>query len=169
MKRRTFLPVMAGGLLVSACATTPPSKFKTYTGPQVTNLIIKKSSRSLYLMQDDKVLKKYRIDLGFAPVGHKQFEGDGKTPEGRYIIDKRNPNSAYHLSIGLSYPNKADIAYAKSIGKDPGGDIFIHGGPTLRRDRYKRDWTAGCISISDREIEDVYAMVKNGTPIDVFA
>jgi murein L,D-transpeptidase YafK len=115
------------------------------------------------------VLKKYDVDLGFAPRGHKQIEGDGRTPEGSYFIDRRNPNSAYHLSLGISYPNAKDIAYAKSIGKSPGGEIFIHGGPVLLGDRSKPDWTAGCISVTNKEIEIMYAMVKNGTQIDILA
>jgi hypothetical protein len=103
---------------------------------------------------------------GFAPEGHKQFEGDGKTPEGEYIIDRRNPNSRFHLSIGISYPNAADRAFARSQGKSPGGDIFIHGRgkyPGSNRD----DWTWGCIAVTDREMEDIYAMVRNGTPITI--
>jgi murein L,D-transpeptidase YafK len=118
-------------------------------------------------MSRKKVLKKYDVELGFAPRGHKQIEGDGRTPEGSYFINRRNPNSAYHLSLGISYPNRKDIAFAKSIGKPPGGEIFIHGGPTLRGDRKKPDWTAGCISVTNDEIEDIYAMVEDGTQIDV--
>ena len=116
------------------------------------------------------VLKTYPMGLGFAPVGHKQFEGDGRTPEGSYFIDRRNPNSLFHLSIGISYPNAADRAFAKAQGKSPGGDIFIHGGPRKGIDPVdKRDWTAGCIAVTDRQIEQVYAMVRNGTPVDIFA
>ena len=110
-----------------------------------------------------KVLKAYDIGLGFAPVGHKQFEGDGKTPEGQYFISHKNPDSQYHLSLGISYPNEADIAFAEAEGKSPGGDIFIHGGPNTRVS--KRDWTWGCIALTDKEIERVYSMVKPGTPV----
>ena len=108
--------------------------------------------------------------LGFAPEGHKQFEGDGRTPEGTYIVDKRNPESTYHLSVGISYPNEADIAFAEAQGLSPGGDIFIHGGPRPGIDPTDvRDWTAGCIAVTDRQIEEIYAMVKDGTPIDIYA
>ncbi len=148
---------------LSACA-----KFQTYDGPQVTRVIIEKGARKLYLLNGQTALKTYDIDLGFAPAGSKQFRGDGRTPEGRYMIDRRNPNSAYYLSIGISYPNAQDIAYARKMGKDPGGDIFIHGGPTLWRDRNKADWTAGCISVSNREIREIYAMVNDGTVIDIY-
>ncbi len=143
------------------------SKFKTYDGREVTRLIVVKSSRMLYLMHGEVALKAYEIDLGFAPLGDKQVEGDGKTPEGSYVIDRRNPDSSYHLSLGISYPNEQDILEARKMGKDPGGDIFIHGGPTLYRDRKKVDWTWGCISVSNKEIEEIYAMVQNKTPIDI--
>jgi len=83
----------------------------------------------MYLMHGDQVLKSYRIDLGFAPEGDKKFEGDGRTPEGEYIIDRRNPESRFYLSLGISYPSEEDIAEARALGRDPGGDIFIHGGP----------------------------------------
>ena len=81
----------------------------------------------MYLFHHDKVLKDYEIDLGFSPIGDKYYEGDGKTPEGTYIIDRRNPTSKFHLSIGISYPNAQDRAEAAALGKPPGGDIFIHG------------------------------------------
>lgn len=120
----------------------------------------------MYLLHHDKVLEDYDIKLGFAPIGHKQIEGDGRTPEGIYLIDRRNPNSQFHLSLGISYPNDADRAYAKSIGKEPGGDIFIHGQKNpLKRD--KGDWTWGCISVTNKQMEDIYAMVRDGTPIQI--
>ena len=160
--------VLLGGLaaFLSGCA----SKFRTYSGPEVTRLRIYKSQRLLVLDGADRVLKTYPIGLGFAPEGHKQFEGDGRTPEGSYVIDRRNPDSLFHLSVGISYPNEADIAFAEAQGRSPGKDIFIHGGPRRGVDPTNvRDWTAGCISVKDREIEEVYAMVRDGTPIDIFA
>lgn len=157
--RVLLLLVTALGL--SACS----SKFKTYNGPEVTQIIVSKSDRKMYLMHNDKVLKDYRIGLGFAPEGHKQFEGDGKTPEGTYFISHRNPKSEFHLSLGISYPNNADRAFAAAHGKPTGGDIFIHGGPKKRVT--KRDWTAGCIAVTDKQIEVIYSMVKPGTPIHI--
>tara|TARA_R110002020_G_scaffold105578_1_gene246181 strand:- start:83 stop:592 length:510 start_codon:yes stop_codon:yes gene_type:complete len=160
--------LLLGGLaaLLSGCA----SKFRSYNGPEVTRLRMYKAQRLLVLDGADDVLRTYPIGLGFAPEGHKQFEGDGRTPEGSYLIDRRNPDSLFHLSIGISYPNEADIAFAEAQGKSPGGDIFIHGGPRKGIDPMnKRDWTAGCISVTDWQIEDIYAMVRDGTPIDIYA
>lgn len=146
-------------LVASGCA----SKFKTYDGPEVTRVQLHKSSRMLYLMHHEQVLKAYQVDLGFSPQGHKSQRGDGRTPEGVYIIDRRNPNSSYHLSIGLDYPNPTDVEVARAAGVSPGGDIFIHGEP--RKFRRQRDWTAGCIAVTNKEMEDIYAMVRDGTPI----
>lgn len=144
------------------------SKFRTYEGPPVTSVVVRKGDRRLSLMSGETVLRDYRIALGASPVGPKQFEGDMKTPEGAYVIDRRNPNSQYYLSVGISYPNEADRTYARSVGKDPGGDIFIHG--TAGQNRGKGpDWTAGCIAVKDREIEEIYAMVPIGTPIYLYA
>lgn len=154
--------VLALMLALGACG----SKFKTYNGPEVTHVLVSKSERKMQLLHNGEVLKTYRVGLGNAPVGHKQFMGDGKTPEGDYFIDRRNPNSKFHLSIGISYPNPQDIAAAEAEGKNPGGDIFIHGRPKKYRNGV-RDWTAGCIAVKDREMEMIYAMVRDGTPIRI--
>lgn len=154
-------------LLIGLVGCSSSSKFKAYRGPEVTHVLVMKDDRKLYLFHHDKVLKKYPVDLGFTAEGHKQFEGDGKTPEGRYYIDRRNPNSAFHLSLGISYPNAADIAFAQAHGKSPGGDIFIHGQPNGERRVGRPDWTAGCISLKNRQMEEIYAMVRNGTPVTI--
>lgn len=138
-------------------------KFRTYRGPNVTSVVVDKSERALYLMHGNDVLRQYEVHLGSQPKGHKRFEGDGRTPEGTYYISHKNPKSQYHLSLGISYPNARDRAFARAAGKPPGGDIFIHGGPP--RPAKVRDWTAGCIAVSDREIEEIYAMTRPGTPI----
>lgn len=149
--------------LVFGVASCGNSKFRKYRGPEVTQIQVHKADRTMYLLHDDKVLKTFGVGLGFQPVGPKQFEGDGKTPEGQYVISYKNPQSDYHLSLKISYPNPADVAYAAAQGKRPGGDIVIHGGP---RDRTKkRDWTWGCVAVTDKEMEVVYSMVKPGTPI----
>lgn len=166
MTRRWLGRIIALGLIVglAACA---PSKFKTYSGPPVTQVVVHKADRQMFLMSGNTVLKAYRIGLGNEPIGHKQFEGDGKTPEGLYYIDRRNPDSRYYLSIGVSYPNPQDSALAASAGRSAGSDIFIHGqGPEGRAlSKQQQDWTAGCIAVTDDEVEDIYAMVRDGTPI----
>lgn len=157
--RRTFLTTAALGLL-SACG----SKFRSYSGPAVTQIQIYKGQRKMYLLSGNQAIETYDIALGGNPVGDKKVEGDGKTPEGQYFINRRNPNSAYHLSLGISYPNDADRAEAAALGKKPGGDIFIHGRARKNKGRGK-DWTAGCIAVKDGQMEEVYSMVRVGTPI----
>jgi len=134
-----------------------------YAGPQITAIVVHKAARRMYLVAGNEVIRAYDIDLGFAPDGDKQVEGDGKTPEGAYRINRKNPNSDYFLSLGISYPNNSDRAEATALGKSPGGDIFIHGTPTgkLRA----KDWTYGCIAVTDKEVAEIYAMVETGTPI----
>ena len=156
-----LLTLMLFGL--TACGH---SKFRSYNGPSVTLIEVHKADRKMYLLHEGTLLRSYDIELGGTPVGKKQFEGDGKTPEGAYLISHRNPNSTYHLSLGISYPNDADVAFAKGEGKQPGDNIFIHGQPGWTR--VKGDWTVGCIAVSDKAMEEIYAMVKPGTQINLF-
>lgn len=157
--------MMAGtaALGLTACSGGLPK----YRGPEVTRIQVFKESRQMQLLHHTSLLKAYSFDLGFAPVGHKTQEGDGRTPEGGYYIDRRNPNSRFHLSLGISYPNAHDIAYAEANGIDPGGDIFIHGTPT--RWVGTPDWTWGCIAVQNEEMDEIYAMVNNGTLITIYA
>jgi murein L,D-transpeptidase YafK len=145
---------------ISGCG----SKFRAYNGPEVTQIQIRKAERTMYLLHGSQVLESYDISLGGNPVGDKQVEGDGKTPEGLYYINRRNPRSTYHLSLGISYPDDDDRAEAKALGKEPGGDIFIHGRDGKNRGRGK-DWTVGCIAVKDGQMEEIYSMVRVGTPI----
>ena len=156
-------------LLTAGCAGGQHSS-KTistsgYRGPEVTRIVVVKNRRRMYLMNGRQVIRQYPIGLGFAPEGDKKVEGDGRTPEGRYRIDRRNPRSSFYLSLGISYPNARDIAEARRLGKKPGGDIFIHGESPVRVDG--RDWTAGCIAVSNRHMKAIYAMVRDGTVIDI--
>jgi len=160
---RRFMVFGAVATFFSACT----SKFRTYRGPAVTKIQVSKGRRTLHLFHQDTVLKSYRFELGFAPQGHKQFEGDGKTPEGAYRISYKNPDSRFHLSLKVDYPNARDRAHARAAGKSPGGDIFIHGTPKLYAG--DTDWTWGCVAVTNREIEDIYAMVNVGTPIYIYA
>ncbi len=150
--------------LVGAAGCSP--KYLSYDGPEVTHIVVQKADRRMYLLSGKEILRTYRIDLGFAPDGDKKVQGDGKTPEGRYMINRRNPNSEFYLSLGISYPNVHDIAEARRLGKHPGGDIFIHGEPR-KYSVDSPDWTWGCIAVKDGEIRDIYRMVKDGTPITI--
>lgn len=155
------LLLLGAAMALSACGG---SKFRSYDGPAVTAIVVHKADRQMFLLHDNEVLKNYQVALGGNPVGDKQVEGDGKTPEGTYFINRRNARSAYHLSLGISYPNDQDRAEAKGLGKPPGGDIFVHG-QSRRKKAKGTDWTAGCIAVTNPEIEEVYSMVKVGTPI----
>ncbi|MCI2394699.1 L,D-transpeptidase family protein [Aliiroseovarius sediminis] len=161
---RLYLTILAVLSLVFVASCAP--KQYSYDGPEVTQIIVNKGARKMYLMHGNEILKSYRIDLGFAPNGRKKYEGDGKTPEGRYVIDRRNPKSAFYLSIGVSYPNRQNVETARAAGRKPGGDIFIHGG-RRPQDPKRPDWTAGCISVKDREMREIFTMVRLGTVIDI--
>lgn len=151
LSRRTLLASLA------AVAVTRPAWAMTGLADMI---VVFKSSRRMVLYQNGIPFRDYNIGLGWAPIGDKEFEGDGRTPEGSYYINRRNPNSRFHLSLGISYPDPNQLADAASEGRNPGGDIFIHGGLGKRHQR--GDWTAGCISVSDREIEEIWRLVPDG-------
>lgn len=159
---RRFVLLGALGTFLSACA----SKVLPYNGPTVTKIQVTKHDRKMYLFAGDKVLRGYDFDLGFAPEGHKEIEGDGKTPEGAYRISFKNPDSRFHLSLKINYPNANDRAKARRLGKSPGGDIFIHGTPGMFAG--EADWTWGCIAVTNEEMEEIYAMVNVGTVIYIY-
>ena len=156
------------GMLPAALAGCVGGATTRYAGPAVTKVEVHKGRRKMYLLSGRDVLRAYYIQLGFTAAGPKQFEGDGKTPEGRFVIYRRNPNSAFYLSLGINYPRPHEVAFAKSQGRDPGGDIFIHGWGNKRRPR-SADWTAGCIAVTNAEMREIYLMVKDGTIIDIVA
>jgi murein L,D-transpeptidase YafK len=162
MGRFLTVALLVALVALSGCS----SKFKSYDGPEVTRVLVYKKQRVLFLMHGNQALKAYKFRMGFSPLGHKQFEGDGRTPEGNYIIDTRNPDSNYHLSVRINYPNAKDVEVARSYGRSPGGDIFIHGTP--RAFLNEGDWTWGCIAVSNEAIEEIYAMVHDGTPISIY-
>ena len=127
-------------------------------------MLVDKRVRRLYLKRDGAAVAEFRVALGFAPIGHKTEEGDGCTPEGRYVLDWRNPNSRFHRSLHVSYPNEADAAQAAARGVSPGGDIFLHGTPRWLA-AIHRDWTLGCIAVQDAEIDAIWTAVEDGTSI----
>lgn len=138
---------------------------------RVDRIIVNKARRELLLLRGESVLRTYRIALGRNPEGPKSEEGDGKTPEGRYSIDRRNPKSGYHLSLHISYPNESDRGRASECGVDPGGDVMIHGLRNGEGDLGARhletDWTQGCIAVTDEEMEEIWELVDDGTPIEI--
>lgn len=117
------------------------------------------------------MIKKYAISLGFSPKGKKRFENDGKTPEGLYYINNKNPNSICYKNLGISYPNKADILNAKKEHLPVGGSIKIHGLLNGRGfiGKFHRlfDWTNGCIAVTNMEIDELYNHTPIGTPIEI--
>jgi murein L,D-transpeptidase YafK len=130
---------------------------------------VSKSQRQLLLLRDSKIIASYKISLGRNPLGHKQKEGDMRTPEGRYIIDWRNPKSGYFLSLHISYPNEADVAKASQAGVAPGGMIMIHGQPNAYASAAAVlqgfDWTYGCIAVTNAEMKQIWDAVPDGTSI----
>jgi murein L,D-transpeptidase YafK len=139
---------------------------------QADRIIVEKDKRKLSLMKNGSVLKSYQVALGRQPVGQKMKEGDNRTPEGNYKIDYRNPKSNYYRALHISYPDKADVARAKKGGSNPGGDIMIHG---LRKGlgwvgKLHRivDWTRGCIAVTNWEVEEIWRVVPDGTPIEIY-
>jgi murein L,D-transpeptidase YafK len=156
-------------LLIGACGF--PADRILNDNVKADRIMLIKSERKLLLLTNGHVLKTYKVALGRNPIGPKIKAGDGKTPEGLYIIDRHNPNSSFHLSLHISYPSDADRNRAYRAGASPGGDIMIHGlknglgwiGPLHRL----VDWTQGCIAVTDKEIDEIAALVPDGTPIEI--
>ena len=132
-------------------------------------VIVLKSRRTLLLMKGDEVMKRYIVSLGGNPVGPKIRQGDNKTPEGSYVLDRHNANSQYHRSIHISYPNADDLARAKKLGVRPGGELFIHGLPNDFHGHSEAlgDRTEGCIAVTNAEIDEIWRAVADGTPIEI--
>ena len=153
-----LLPLLDGGLQASGF-------------PTADKVLVDKSDRKLHLLMNGEVFRTFDIALGIRPVGDKEYEGDFRTPEGSYLLDMRNPNSEFFLSIHVSYPNGQDIREARAKGVDPGGAIMIHGQPNnpTRSETYYRtqDWTNGCIAVSNSDMIDIWLMTPDNTPIEI--
>ncbi len=134
-------------------------------------VIVMKKERTLALMHGDKALKVYKIALGGDPIGPKHMEGDHKTPEGTYVLDRRNPKSKYYRSIHISYPSEEDRERARKLGVSPGGDVMVHGLPNgfgwLGEMHRVQDWTDGCVAVTDQEMDEIWSAVADGTPIEI--
>ena len=154
------------GFLFLAAENSSGSEF-----PMADQVIIDKSDRVLHLIDDGAIFRTFKIALGLAPEGDKEKEGDFKTPEGSYLLDTRNPNSDFFLSIHISYPDAADRREASANGDAPGGAIMIHGQPNdpTRSETYYRtqDWTNGCIAVSNSDMIDIWLMTAPNTPIEI--
>lgn len=137
----------------------------------VDSIVVEKKARRLTLFRDGRAVRTYLVALGLSPVGDKLRAGDHRTPEGLFYIDRRNPDSRYHLALHISYPDAAHIARSQAIGAEPGGDIMIHGlpngmgsaGPLHRLN----DWTNGCVALTDEEIDEIWSVVPIGTPVEI--
>jgi murein L,D-transpeptidase YafK len=135
------------------------------------SILILKKDHVLELLRDGKVIRTYKVALGSGGLARKEREGDGRTPEGRYIIDSRNAASHYHKALHVSYPNDEDRKRAAKLGVAPGGAIMIHGLPNgmgaIGAAHRLRDWTLGCIAVTDEEIDEIWEMVPVGTPVEI--
>jgi len=139
--------------------------------PVADAVIVEKGARKLHLMRGAEAFRSFDIALGIVPNGDKQREGDFRTPEGRYLLDMRNPNSEFFLSIHISYPSQQDRRQARQNGVEPGGAIMIHGQPNepTKSEAYYRsqDWTNGCIAVSNSDMIDIWLMTGENTPIEI--
>jgi len=134
-------------------------------------VLVLKKERTLQLFSDGKVIKSYKVALGGDPIGPKTRQGDHKTPEGVYVLDSRNPHSEFHKSLHISYPSVTDRAAARKKGVSAGGEVFVHGLPNgygwVGAHHREKDWTDGCIAVTNEEIDEIWLAVPDGTPIEI--
>jgi murein L,D-transpeptidase YafK len=140
-------------------------------GTGVDRIVVYKHQRRLVLLSDGKELRSYKVALGGEPSGPKMRQGDHRTPEGSYVLDSRNANSHFYKAFHISYPSSKDIAAARKLGVSPGGDIMLHGLPKeyafVGKAHALHDWTDGCIAVSNEEMDEIWKLVRVGTPIDI--
>jgi len=168
-------PILALAVaLATAVAAVPGeawSDVATARSAKADQVVVLKGERRLLLLRAGEVLRSYRVALGFNPLGQKQYQGDGRTPEGRYVLDWRNSESEFYRSIHVSYPSATDLARAQARGVSPGGNIMIHGLPNgldvIGSDHAKWDWTEGCIAVTNAEMDEIWSFVEDGTPIEI--
>lgn len=179
--KRSYWLLISMGLTITVVVSTsamayvkeaPTNNPKTVLNTVIIDKVfVDKSARTLQLLSDSKVIKSYHIALGGNPVGHKQQQGDKRTPTGSYTLDYKNEKSKFYRSIHVSYPNATDKARAKSRGVSPGGDIMIHGQKNgfghLAAMNQQRDWTDGCIAVANDEMNEIMDAVALGIPIEI--
>lgn len=160
-----FAVVLLSLLLVDAAYG-----YSTY-GLKADLVQVRKSERKLLLIRDGKPFREFRVALGPRPWGHKQSRGDDRTPEGRYWLDYKRAQSRFYKAIHISYPNEGDVSRARELGVDPGGSIMIHGFPNNNREpeelAQRYNWTSGCIAVTNAEMDEIWASVEPGTPIEI--
>lgn len=163
-------PVTPNAPPVQTPATAAPD-WRQYATPKADKIVVFKSQRKLKLLRKGEVIRTYPIALGRNPVGPKLWRGDGKTPEGTYFIDRRNPASEYHLSMHISYPETADLKRAAAMNVDPGGNVLIHGEPNILNHEGKanllKDWTAGCIGLHNTDMDEVWRLTDDGVTVEI--
>jgi murein L,D-transpeptidase YafK len=158
-------------LTTAVFAETRVERVAAYARTKVDRVVVLKTEHKLQLLSGDQVVKSYDVALGRGGLAPKRRQGDRRTPEGLYTIDWRNPASRFHLALHISYPQSADKQRARQLGSNPGGDIMIHGldpeSSWVGRDHRRNDWTDGCIAVTDAEIEEIWEMVPDGTPVEI--
>lgn len=168
VKKRNVMTILAASLLFSLCLRVEQGAAST---PKVDRVVVVKSEHVLKLLKDGEVVKSYPVALGKKPEGPKMRQGDKKTPEGTYIVDRRNPNSRFYRSLHISYPNKSDLETARKLGASPGGDIMIHGLPRgverMGELHTVLDWTDGCIAVTNAQMDEIWRLVPNGVSVEI--
>lgn len=178
MRRVLFVALLIASAAAQADGVLSPSAIASSASsnidaglPLADGVLVRKGERKLYLLSRGQVLRSYKVALGLRPDGHKEMEGDFRTPEGKYLLNRRNPNSEFFLSIQISYPNEQDVARARKRGARPGGAIMIHGQPNMprkSRDYYDNvDWTEGCIALSNSDMVEIWLMTPPDIPIEI--
>jgi murein L,D-transpeptidase YafK len=155
----------------AALSSPPVADWQKLVTPKADRIVVFKAQRRLELRRAGEVIRSYHIALGPHPIGPKVERGDGKTPEGTYFIDRRNPASEYHLSMHISYPETADITRATALNVDPGANILIHGEPNILNHEGKanllEDWTAGCIALHNTDMDEVWRLTDDGVTVEI--
>jgi murein L,D-transpeptidase YafK len=162
---------LSGILLMAGMSVVVASRLAAQTETKVDRIVVEKSKRTLKLMDGAKILKTHKVALGGQPVGSKDRQGDHKTPEGIYSVDAKNPNSQFYKALHISYPSQADRTNARKLGMSPGGDVEIHGLGSkwgwIGAKHRLTDWTDGCIAVTNEEIDEIYPLIKVGTPVEI--
>jgi murein L,D-transpeptidase YafK len=166
--RQIAQPLALSGMLLLLLLSFP---LNAQSPAKVDRIVIEKSHHTMELMDGPRMVKSYKVALGGNPKGAKDRQGDHKTPEGLYSVDSKNPNSQFHKALHVSYPSPADREHAKKLGVSPGGDVEIHGLGAkwgwIGDGHRVRDWTDGCIAVTNEEIDEIYTLIKVGTPVEI--